>query len=424
MEREPLRLGASAVLAAVVHVALALLVLSLEEKPLFEPAARVAVELIERVPSPPAPEPEAFEPEASESEPLPPEPEAPPAPPPPPKPRPEPKAEPTPEPPPVEPPPAPVDPSPPSEPAPAPSSDAPVDAPAGAPAPPAPALPSGSDSSVRVKPREPSFMDRVLGTGNDPFGTTLKDLEGGLEYKAEGPMSDGERAQKMARRIIEDELADDAVSAGLVDDYFRALRTRVETAWQPAKKQLNDGGQAATQVGMLSDLGQNPQAIGEMWETYLDIARQYARGEKPTIDKRRAERLRELFRSRKGNFRVHAVTEVVVTQAADGQILTIEIPTSSGHPAFDEGVRDAFVAAARAMVEKPPHRLSNGRAFRSTWRMRATWIMVPPTAWLSGAGWDISPKGVTIDVPFDIKLRTRVMLVGFDNRDHSIRERR
>lgn len=401
MRREHLRLGASAVLAAVVHVGLALLVRSLEEQDLFADPGRVAVELVEVKPPPTPVEPEP----PPEPEPIVEEP-----------PRPEPVVEP-------EPTPAErervVEPEPPAEPTPVPDVTPPS-----APAPPTPALPPGSDSPVRVAPRAPSFMDRVLGTGDDPFGTGLKELEGGLEYKADGPMSDTERAEKLTRRMIEDELAADAVSAGLADDYFRALRSRVETAWKPAKKQLNDGGDAVTQRGFVEDLGQNPQAIGEIWETYLDVAQQYARGEKPSITKKRAERIRELFRSRKGNFRFHAITEVVVTQDENGHILTIEVPLSSGHPGFDEGVRDAFVAATQVMVEKPPPRLSNGRAFRSSWRLRATWIMVPPTAWLSGAGWDLTPDGVKVDVPFEVKLKTRVMLLGFDNRDHSIREAR
>jgi hypothetical protein len=87
-------------------------------------------------------------------------------------------------------------------------------------------------------------------------------------------------------------------------------------------------------------------------------------------------------------------------------------------------VRDAFMTAAQVMPDKPPARFANGRAFRSRWRLRATWKLIPPTALLSGSSWDLTPKGVELDVPFQIKLSTRVMLLKVDNRDHSIAEAR
>jgi hypothetical protein len=292
------------------------------------------------------------------------------------------------------------------------------------PAAPAPALPEGSGSDVRLPDRGgSSMMDRVFGVGKDPFGTSFKDLEGGLDYKADGPLRDGERAALAAKRMLQDELANDAVDAGLADDYFRELKNRLDNAWRPARKELNDGGEAVSQKGFMQDIGTNPQAFGEIWEVYLDLAKQYAKGEKLSIEKKRAERLREVLRSRKGNFRFHAICEVVVTHAPDGKVLTIEVPLSSSHPLFDEGVRDALVQATLAMPAPPPERLANGRPFRSSWRLRATWIMVPPTALLSGGAWDLTPEGVKIDVPFEIKLKKAITLQSFDNRDHSIRGR-
>ena len=42
--------------------------------------------------------------------------------------------------------------------------------------------------------------------------------------------------------------------------------------------------------------------------------------------------------------------------------------------------------------------------------------MVPPTAFFSGSSFDITPKGFDVDVPFQIKLKTNVMLLRTDGR--------
>lgn len=281
------------------------------------------------------------------------------------------------------------------------------------------------DSLMRLPKRKKGdtggLMGRVLGENElGALAPSLSTLEGALDYRADKPMSDTERVAMVAKRMIEDELASDVVDSGLADDYFREFKRRLDVAWKPAVKQLNDGGRQASRMGFMKDFGSNPRAFGEMWETYLDVAGQYARGQKPTISQKKREHLREVMRSRKGNFRVQAISELMLTQAPDGKVLTIEIPLSSGHPNIDEGMRNAMVAAVAAMPDKPPSRLSRGRSFRSKWRMRATWKMVPPTALMSGASFDIGKNGVEADLPFAVKLQTNTMLLTFDNRGRSL----
>lgn len=229
-------------------------------------------------------------------------------------------------------------------------------------------------------------------------------------------MRDSAAAAKKATRTLQADLADDAVSAGLADDYFRALKHKIETAWQPAVKQLNDGGERTTQMGMMKSLVEDRAAWGEMWLAYMDLAKQYANGVPPRLEPQRVERLRELMRSRQGAFRVQAIAEVKVTQDPEGKVLLVEVILPSGHPGIDDGMRDAIGQAIVAMAEAPPPRLHHGRAFSSWWRLRATWTMVPPTAFFTGAGFDITPKGFTVDVPFEIKLKTNVMLLRTDGR--------
>ena len=93
---------------------------------------------------------------------------------------------------------------------------------------------------------------------------------------------------------------------------------------------------------------------------------------------------------------------------------------SMGSSSWKRPCSYSVMSATLVMPDKPPARFANGRAFRSHWRMRATWRMVPPTALMQGTSWDIGPRGVELDVPFQIKLSTNVMLLKVDNRDHSI----
>jgi hypothetical protein len=276
-------------------------------------------------------------------------------------------------------------------------------------------LPQGTPSSDDLLRRRPTgTMGKVLGT--DPFATKLSDIEKALDFKAEGPMSDEKRAALNAKRFIQDEMSQDTVVLGLVDDYFRELKNRMETSWQPATKDLNDGGERTSRVGFTRDLAVNTAAWGEVLELYKERASQYGRGEKLTVDKKRVERMRELFRSKSGNLRFHAISEVILTQAPDGAMLTIEFPISSGHPGIDEGIKEAFVRAISVMPAPPPDRLHHGRTFKSHWRLRATWRMVPPTALLTGTAFDISAKGVDVDMPFQIKLTTHIMLTNIDTK--------
>jgi hypothetical protein len=354
MRRRRLRELLAAVLAVVVHVGVLLHIRQRDVQRRFDVDERRAVEVALVTPPPPPP------------------PEAPPSPPP-------------------EPPP------------PAPPKEIPT------------TTPPGDAPSLLRLPAGPSSMDAVLG-GRGPLGQSRDSLASALDLRVDGPMRDSAAAAKKATRTLQSDLADDAVSAGLADDYFRALKHKVETAWQPAVKQLNDGGERTTQMGMMKSLVDDRAAWGEMWLAYMDLAKQYANGVPPRLEPQRIERLRELMRSRQGAFRVQAIGEVKLTQDPEGKVLLLEFTLPSGHPGIDDGMRDAIGQAILAMAEPPPPRLHHGRSFSSWWRLRATWTMVPPTAFFTGAGFDVTPKGFAVDVPFEIKLKTNVMLLRTDGR--------
>ena len=294
---------------------------------------------------------------------------------------------------------------------------APATPPAMATAPPTAELPASTSPSPSLMrlPRGPGALDAVLGTGG-ALGISRDGLAGALDIRSDGPASDSIVAARKATRTLQEDLADDAVSAGLADDYFRTLRGRVETSWLPAVKQLNDGGERTTQLGMMKSVVEDRAAWGEMWLAYMDLAKQYANGVQPRLESQRLERLRELMRSRQGAFRVQAISEVKLTQDPSGKIQLLEFPLTSGHPGIDDGMRDAIAAAIDALPDAPPPRLHHGRSFSSWWRLRATWTMVPPTAFFSGSSFDITPRGFAVDVPFQIKLTTNVMLLRTDGR--------
>ncbi len=274
-----------------------------------------------------------------------------------------------------------------------------------------PTTPPPAAPSLLRLPSTTGTLDGVLGVGSGAgVQPSRAALEGALDLRVDGPARDSVRAAREATRDLQADLADDAVSAGLADDYFRTLRREIEIAWQPEVQQLNDGGASTTQAGMLRGFVEERGAWGELWAAYLDLAKQYGNGLPQTLEPARRQRLRELMRSRKGAFRVHAIAEMKLTQDPSGRVLLLELPLPSGHPRIDDGLRQAIERAIAAMPAAPPDRLSHGRSFSSWWRLRATWTMVPPTALLTGAGFDITAKGFTVDVPFDVKRTTHVLL--------------
>ena len=267
------------------------------------------------------------------------------------------------------------------------------------------------------KAGSPSLMSTLLGTNtqNSLLETNLERLSDSLDYRPDKPVSDAQRAARSAQRMLEEDLAQDSMSAGMADDYFRVLKETIELRWDPTPKELNDAGGSVGRVSMMRDAVERRAAWGEVFKVYLELAEQYGNGLKPKLEPKRRAQLREMFRSRKGNFKVVAIAEFRLTQDEKGNILTLHPLTPSGHPQFDRRAIDA-IASAVTFMPPPPRRLSLGRSFSSDWRMRATWRMIPPTALLTGSSFDVSAKGVEMDMPFEMKRRTNTMLLNYDNR--------
>lgn len=275
---------------------------------------------------------------------------------------------------------------------------------------------------------ESTAMDSVLGLGGvggmgskksaagEGLGKlpSLGDLRGGLDMPQYDAKSDGERVAENVENMMRVDIADDQNRLGLNDDYFRILGEKIKIAWQPARRDLNDGGKMVTHEGFFKSLFTNPEVLSGLGEAYQDMAKQYAQGNQPRLDDARREQLRELLRSRQSAFRVTAVAEIAITQGADGRMMSVEVFTPSGHPRLDDGMRDAIVRALQVMNDEPPERVGKGRNFTSRWRLRATWSMVPPTAPLTGMEFAITKDGIEADVPFQIKLKTNVSLLRKD----------
>jgi hypothetical protein len=260
-----------------------------------------------------------------------------------------------------------------------------------------------------------SRMQAVVGVGPGTLMPSFGDLEGALDDKAVGPRSDAQRTEAVAKAFIEEELTKDAIELGLVDDYLRVLKNTLATAWRPARAELNDGGKKVGRIGFLQNAYSPNPAWGELWQTYFEMAEQYAKtGTKPRISRKKLNRLRELMRSRQRPFRFSTISEVQISQDAEGKLLHVDIALTSGHPRIDAGIKSAVARALQVMPHPPPALMTHGKSTKTRWRFRATWTMIPPTAWLQGAAWDIGPKGLEFDVPFQIKLKTKVALVDLD----------
>jgi outer membrane biosynthesis protein TonB len=261
-----------------------------------------------------------------------------------------------------------------------------------------------------------SLLDRLMNqNGQGLLATDWDTLDKSLDRPSDAPVSDAKRAARTAQRFLQEDLVQDGISAGMANDYFRLLQERIDAVWDPNPRHLNDAGDSVGRITMMRDSLERRAAWGEVFKVYLELAEEYARGEKPTLEPKRRSQLREMFRSRKGNFRVHAIGEILLTQNNKGEILTLQVKTSSGHPQIDAGMIET-IQKALILMPPPPQRLSLGRSFSSLWRLRVTWRMVPPTALLTGASFDLSPKGVDMDMPFEMKRRKKIMLLTYDNR--------
>ena len=120
--------------------------------------------------------------------------------------------------------------------------------------------------------------------------------------------------------------------------------------------------------------------------------------------------MRELWNAKRTGWDMNVIAEIAVQQDHDGRLTMFDFLLSTGHKGIDEGIREAMSSAITHLKNDPPEGLAHGQSFESRWRLRATWRMVPPTALLTGGSFNVTPKGIDMDIPFALHLNTAVEL--------------
>jgi hypothetical protein len=311
---------------------------------------------------------------------------------------------------------------------------------------------SGSEPDVGPRALVPApLIERVIEDGQ-PDGLTaeLGTLEDAIPHRAPGPMSDKERLQGELNSFLNGALAARDVRRGMVDDWFRGLGAGIERQWRPSARELNDPSQG-TRAAILGRFALNPKEWGEYGPLYLqevvgllqrdtakdptlaftpDPAAPTVLGQVENDERARLEALRKLLAENKQALRYIARARVVVSHRADGSVDSIEIVNPSGHERIDEGMVLAVERALLAVGAPLPTTPGGAAPPRSEWLLSAVWQVTPlrcaavdtvdnsgPIAGQSrsmscGARWDITPDGVEVEKPFELKLHTDVELLG------------
>jgi outer membrane biosynthesis protein TonB len=317
--------------------------------------------------------------------------------------------------------------------------------------------PTPSTTAEALVPRQrgaDGLLDRVIARGQ-PSGIDAKlpDLERAIPHRAPGPMSDAKRAERSVTGFLKGALAAQDVQRGMVDDWFRDVRKGINRTWRPSNRELNDPSQG-TRAVILGEFALNPKQWGEFGPLYLTEVLGLAQrdlvkdptlqttpdpsappviGQSELSDAQRRARIATMLATSKQAFRYVARARLIVRHRADGGLDSIEVVHASGHEHLDEGMVGAIERALfLAGNGLPTVDASDGKGYASEWMMSAVWQVIPPRCIAStvndpgagpstddktvistcGSSWDITPDGVEIERPFELKLKTDVELLG------------
>jgi hypothetical protein len=265
-----------------------------------------------------------------------------------------------------------------------------------------------------------------------------------------GPRSDAKRAEERTRGYLQGMLARADVQNGMADDYHRLLGQTLKRQWRPHGKELNRGGEEASRNRILLDFITNPTRWKEFFDLYVKEAFAIREGMRnpdfrhevttsadtvmgQQIARLNAELPTEFDEDERGGPRRQAFRYVVqarikIQHDGHGEVQAVEILHSSGHPEIDRGIREAVKRSDVVFDVQTPARVADGGPFENTWLFKATWQVVPPICMgdlLSSAQnptarslevgcvkqFDITSKGIEVEMPFDVKLLTEVNLI-------------
>lgn len=255
----------------------------------------------------------------------------------------------------------------------------------------------------------------------------------------EGPGAERARITGRIAHDVEETRSKDRVAVGLIDPYFRQLKTGMKEVWHPRASDLGGVDGAGPLAGAFNFL-RGAQAVGRQWAR---TGSPYADGAAPEGLLARREETRApggtsgfeavdfLARWNSGELAFPGGAVVLqLTQRPDGQPLEVKVLVSSGTRVFDLHAGEAVREIARQKLA-PPHGLGlGGPTIRSVWKLEAK--VLSPTCGMTpdstggglfnggsgvnagivcGGTFDLSDGYLDPEIPFTTKIVTKVTLV-------------
>jgi hypothetical protein len=267
-------------------------------------------------------------------------------------------------------------------------------------------------------------------------------LEGALDEHAAGPETDNQRAKRLVDNDLRSALAAHDARIGLANDWFRTVGHAIERTWHPQARDLNDGGKQVEPLTLLAGTLGNPLRWNEASHAMLDDAVALQDGFRGNRTEKIADALTNHAGARAGGddvtgrvikgagtthpvFGLQVGVELRITHDGSGAVTSIDIIHGSGQPRIDQALIDD-VTRAIALESGNVSLAFHGKPFSSRWLLTARWAVTPPSCMATpddahGTGalpvfgcstkFDVTSKGVEVDLPGQVKLKTEAVLL-------------
>ncbi|HEY4222152.1 MAG TPA: hypothetical protein VGO62_12435 [Myxococcota bacterium] len=304
---------------------------------------------------------------------------------------------------------------------------------------------AGVDGAPRVH-EHGALEDDVHGSAPGP-APSIALLESSTGIRVHGAESDAQRAGRLAKARLMNDLSEHDVARGLADDWFRRRRAEVERLWHPQEEQLDDGGKEVSSEALLARTLATPSLWGEADKVIaadgISVAQSFSddRGAAiresmmphiaaPESDAERKRRFIDKRHTHRDAFATSVGLEIVVRHRGDGSVESVDVTEPSGQDRIDDSAVDAVAQALALDASDPaPASVAKGQAFATHWALDVRWeVNVPKcsamrtgntaTSQMHSSGLPIG-CGTTfgndgVDVPFTVKKSTHVELVSIE----------
>ncbi len=210
------------------------------------------------------------------------------------------------------------------------------------------------------------------------------------------------------------------VESGAVHPYYQDLGRTLLKAWDAEGAIVRHG-----LAGRLAELGDNLRTFGRVWQ---QMAEGYGRTGSPGLVDGDSERVRQIAglpagparetlmaaeteRQLRPAFSQGQVALVRITQAATGQLLSVELVTPSSDAALDRAAVDGVRAAAERLPPPPDEVAGTGRSLVSLWEFEIEISITPPLPVVAVEFDEVLGGLRDVRLPLDRRVRKHVRLV-------------